>query len=1111
VRAQPPQQEPAPPAAGERDAAVESLLEECLELEVTEQDAAVDRACARLPDLAVELRARFQWLRDKGLAGPRRARVEEGAQFAGYRLLRKLGGGGMGVVHLAEETALERRVALKTVRTEQLWFPGSRERFFREVRTIAKLQHAAIVPLYAVGEHEGVPYFTMEWVRGCTLAELLFELRGRDVESLSGRDAQDAVRRNARVEAGESPDTSPAPGVFAGGFTDFALRVTEAVADALAHAHAAGVLHRDVKPSNVMVAQDGRVLLLDFGLASAPESSGLTRTGSLLGSLPYMSPEQVRGEPLDARTDVYSLGATLYELLALRPAFTAADAATAWRRIVSGDAPPPRELHPGLPADVDAVCRVAMDVDRARRYPTAAALRDDLRRLLERQPIVARPPGPLLRARRFVQRHPTLTASAVLALLAAGGFPTGFLIRERSARREIEREAAAAEETVGLLEEVFLSASPARGGGTDVPMSARLEDAAIALEERLIERPELRGRLVGALGRVYGALGEDGRAIPLLEEAIALESAARGPNDSKVILLRMHHADALWRSARFADAESVLDALLHPERPAIPADFRVLALATRGALLEQIGRASASERDLAEAVDLATREQVTAATAARALRARGESLLNRDRSAEALRCFEEARDRLAVEDSPAKPARLLAELDVGRCLLALGRSEEALTLCARLVPQYEAVYSRDSIWLVEPLQTLAEATERSGDRVACERHLRRALAIAESRLAPGHPLGAWVRNELAARLDTWGRYGEAAEVLAPAVEIVRARPDAAPAAAALIFANAAGAVANLGGAARMEQARDFAEEARQRALSLQPPDPFTLGVALRASAWVELSQARLDEAGRFARDAAQVLEGSRRGRQDFGCALSILAIVENRGGRPRDGKARAERAVEALRAEPDGALLANAIYLVGWSELLLGERTAAGAKLRESIGMLERAHPEGHPLAAYPLNQLGELELDGNPREAKVLFEKALELRRRFLDPGDYWLGVSRNNLAAALALLGRDVEALKLWLENVEARRATGAMPDEPLAASLFQAARIHRRRGELDDAASLARECLEHQRRLLPAGHPSLVATKRMLGELLLELDETTEGEELLEEARAESGSGR
>jgi WD40 repeat protein/serine/threonine protein kinase len=426
------------PPQPEPDAAVEELVFACLQAD----DAERDRLLAAQPELAARARAVLATLRSEDLlAEPQGAapdRVPE--QLGQFRLLRRLGAGGMGIVYLAEELGLGRRVALKLVRPELLYFPGSRERFRREVEAVARLSHGGIVPVHAVGEEAGIPYFTMEYIDGRSLAEVLDAVRGRDPATLRARDLW-----LPRETDGAQTPSAPA---FAGTWTDACLRLVEQVAEALQHAHDRGVVHRDVKPSNILLSGDGRARLLDFGLSLTEGASQLTRTGSEIGSLPYMPPERLddRGADAGARGDIYALGVTLYELLTLRCPFLRESAEGTRRAVLDGRAPLPRAHNRSASWEAEVVCLTAMERDPKRRYRTAQDFARDLAAARQRRPIEARRPGLGLRAVRTVQRHPTASVAIALGSLLAVGVPLVYALQERAGRRTAEQLQALAEE-----------------------------------------------------------------------------------------------------------------------------------------------------------------------------------------------------------------------------------------------------------------------------------------------------------------------------------------------------------------------------------------------------------------------------------------------------------------------------------------------------------------------------------------------------------------------------------------------------------------------------------------------------------------------------------------
>ena len=419
------------------------LVAKALDVLEDEGEAGLDRFLARHPDQSATIKRRLSMLVDTGLepAAPTAAKADLPGELDGFRLIRTLGAGGMGVVWLAEERALGREVALKLVRPDQLLFPGARERFQREVEVIARLQHPGIVPVYSVGEANGMPYFAMEYVQGSTLSDAVKALGASEGRDPSGPALMDAL------PAGEQDDgaaTTETPRLFQGPWHDVCARIATEIADALEHARRRGVVHRDVKPSNVMITRGGRVQLFDFGLSARQGDARLTRTGAMVGSLAYMPPEAMRADAdvEDTRQDVYGLGVTLYELLAGSLPFPVNDVLTLRAAVESGDARPLRRARPSIPVDLAAIVGKAMERDASRRYETPGELAADLDRFLSRRPVEARSPGAVLRTVRWVQRSPA-RAAALAALVLT---PTILFAQELANNRVVEAKNESIEE-----------------------------------------------------------------------------------------------------------------------------------------------------------------------------------------------------------------------------------------------------------------------------------------------------------------------------------------------------------------------------------------------------------------------------------------------------------------------------------------------------------------------------------------------------------------------------------------------------------------------------------------------------------------------------------------
>lgn len=333
-----------------------------------------------------------------------------------YRILKRIGSGGMGVVYEAWEVSMDRRVALKVLPPAVAADTRLVTRFVREAKLAGKLSHPNVVPVYAMGLAGDTPYYSMEFVEGETLAGRIARSKAAPAERRSLAPEADRAEEAARPDA--HPDA-----VDLRHYADLALAFAGA-ADGLQHAHGKGIVHRDIKPSNLIIDREGRLRVLDFGLARFEGQDSLTMSGDMLGTVMYMSPEQAmaRRIPLDHRTDIYSLGATLYEALALRPPFLGKTAQETLSQIVLRDPAPLRALNPRIPRDLETIAAKCLRKDPADRYGTAEAAAQDLRRFARGDPIEARPQSRWEKLAGRARRHKVLIAAAAvfLALAIAG-------------------------------------------------------------------------------------------------------------------------------------------------------------------------------------------------------------------------------------------------------------------------------------------------------------------------------------------------------------------------------------------------------------------------------------------------------------------------------------------------------------------------------------------------------------------------------------------------------------------------------------------------------------------------------------------------------------------
>jgi eukaryotic-like serine/threonine-protein kinase len=311
-------------------------------------------------------------------------------ELGDYTIVRELGRGGMGIVYEAVQRSLDRRVALKLLPMASMLDPRQITRFKNESHAAAQLQHPNIVPVYSVGVHRGIHYFAMQFIEGQTVDQW--------IESTAG-------------QANDWRET---------------VRNVIAVAEALHFAHESGIVHRDIKPSNLMLDQQGQVWVTDFGLARCQNNHSITLSGNLVGTMRYMSPEQATGraELVDHRTDIYSLGATLYEMLTQQAAFQGDDGPTILNQITNGPPPKIRKLASGLPSDLEVVLQKAMATEKDDRYATAQEFADDLTAVLEHRPTVAKPLSLPTVVYRWAKRHQRLAVAASLAMVLACGLIT---------------------------------------------------------------------------------------------------------------------------------------------------------------------------------------------------------------------------------------------------------------------------------------------------------------------------------------------------------------------------------------------------------------------------------------------------------------------------------------------------------------------------------------------------------------------------------------------------------------------------------------------------------------------------------------------------------------
>lgn len=671
--------------------------------------------------------------------------------IGGYRVLGLLGQGGMGQVYLAEQETPRRTVALKVVRAG----PGSEhlvKRFLHEVSVLGLLKHPGIAQIYDAGiaESQGrsQPYFAMELVKGRPLCE------HAEAEGLRARERLDLFAR---------------------------------VCDAVQHAHHKGVIHRDLKPGNILVEENGQPKVLDFGVARATNHDVQavtlqTDVGQLVGTLPYMSPEQVTGDPaeLDTRSDVYTLGVVLFELLTGKlPHAVASRAITEAIRVVSEqDAPRLSTVDRVWSGDVETIVAKALERDKSRRYQSAGDLAEDIRRHLRCEPILARPPSTMYQISRFARRNKPLVVASLISLLALVAGVAGVSWQAVSAERARHRAAATSE----FLETVLASADPGGADGRD----ARVVDILRKASQRLSEQAALpqgtrkqdyrvTASLHNTIGSTYVGLGLYGEAEGEFRKAYQVYSERRGENSPLSLEYLNNIAFAVRHQGRLDEAEALQREAYEKRRRVLGEDHEhtLIAADNLATVLRRQGKLREAS-DLYREV-LALRERHPGVNRQQVLDTRNNlGLVLRDMGMleEAEGIFRQTlqqKERVYGAIKPDHPEVLTTRHNLARVLADQGRLREARELLTLTLEARERELGPGHSITLFTKSALADVIRQEGDAARAEEMLRESLAAL---LAQGGDMQAttlMTRDYLAAALCAQRKFEEGAEEAGEAV------------------------------------------------------------------------------------------------------------------------------------------------------------------------------------------------------------------------------------------------------------------------------------------------------------------------------------------------------
>lgn len=668
-------------------------------------------------------------------------------QLGSFRLLERLGHGGMGTVWLAEQAQPRRRVALKTIRPELL-SDRLRERFEHEARFLAALSHPAIAQIHASGSVSSpageTPWLAMEYVEG--------------EELLAG-----AERRG--LDTGQK------------------LHLLVAIAAGVQHAHVRGVMHRDLKPANILIERaSGQPKILDFGIARAIDSGGpvatrLTRVGEVVGTVQYMSPEQLAGNPeaIDLRSDVYALGVIAYQLLSshLPHDVDQLTLIEAIRRISETPPRPLSQVRPELAGDIETAVMKALAQDPAQRYQSVQAFADDLENVLAHRPIRARPPSAWYLFGKFVRRNRLLMGAAliaVMALLAATLWSILAAQRANAARADAESRAQELKAVNDFVADMLTGADPEAGGGGALPLQQVLEGAERTLAQ-FAATPRTAGQVALLLGRTWGGLGDSARALGLLERARVWLNAGFGAQSDEVFEARLAHAEELGRKGDLELAAAALKELQAAARQERSADLRARTAGAYAQVVQAQGDAGAAIAVLRQAeTDYLAASGTPDPDVLDGIRYNlAYALLFSGDFKEA-----EERFRAVVADETVRLGATHAQTlysvkGLGQALHRQGRLDEAIGYYSEVHAQRLKIYGPEHPATLNAAGQVASALNSLKRPAEAERILRSTLAAREARGEQNHPQSVAELNMLATAVDQQGRPDEALALVQRAI------------------------------------------------------------------------------------------------------------------------------------------------------------------------------------------------------------------------------------------------------------------------------------------------------------------------------------------------------
>jgi serine/threonine protein kinase/Tfp pilus assembly protein PilF len=878
-----------------------------------------------------------------------------------YRVLRPHASGGLGAVFVALDTELHREVALKQMLDQHADDPVSRHRFVVEAEITGGLEHPGIAPVYGLGTYsDGRPFYAMRFIRGDSLKAAIDRYHGEP-------DRASAVSRSgSRASKTRGSNASPLA------FRQLLRRFID-VCNAVDYAHSRGVVHRDIKPANVVLGNHGETLVLDWGLAKAtgksdhaagertllPSSaaSSVTLGGSALGTPSYMSPEQAIGdiEHLGPRSDIYSLGATLYCLLTGHAPFEGSDVGKILRAVESGDFRSPRALDPTIDPPLEAVCLKAMALRPDDRYATPKALADDAERWIADEPVSAWREPLSRRARRWARRNKSLvTAASAAVLMALAGLAVVLGVQARANSRLqaknqalsiAQQEIAAERDTVRAINTFLVDDLLAPANPENNPVQGKvtvleiLDRAAERVAGRFNRQPQVEAAIRLTIATTYRALGEYPKAEPHLRAAVESRRVRLGPDHPETIIALDALASLFQDQGRLDQAEPLFRQCLESRRR------------TRG---PEHSDSLQSLNNLALV------------------------LQQRGGSSQAETLFRQCLDGYRRALGPEHDETLVAMQNLGNLYSEMGRNTEAEPLLAEAYATSGRTRGPDYPVTLTMLNNLATVNQKLGRLDEAEALFRRLLARRRHVLGERHHHTLLAMNNLALLLSQRGKEQEAEPLLWEAVKIGRDTLGEEHPATLTALNNFGTILLARGKLAEAERVFVDCRNTNRRLFGIDSNDTLT---AMNNLARVKQERGALAEA----KDLFQLTVETRRrvlGREH----PSALLTASNLGN------------VLLERGEVRDA------------ERLLSETVAAQRKAHAP------GHPD---LAASLRGLGLALTRSGNPRDAEPLLRESLEIRRRTLSAGDRRISLAETALGECLVAQQRFAEAEPLLVQS--------------------------------------------------------------------------------------------